>query len=358
MASPDPRILSGSRDARFLFVGEAPGKDEIAKGVPFVGASGQELTRMLNEAGWSRDAFRIANVINARPPDNKISEWMPDSKKEALAKGCVLFRNRWVMPQVIDGFNALVETIKEMPNLELIIGAGNTPLWALLNHDSITAWRGSQTYLGNDMMLRVGRKIPTIPVIHPAAILRDWAQRFPTLEDLRRAKRWSEEKYAEPPYRFITRPSFRDACTWILDRLSLLERDPTAFLPCAVDIETRSGHMACIGLADTPLDAICIPLMEVSGSYFSLDEEIHVLSLLRRLLTHPRFRLIGQNWLYDRQYFAKHLGLNLRPWRDTMVMQHVCWPGTPKGLDFICSLYNHFYCFWKHESKDLSLIHI
>ena len=341
------RSLSGSRDAKFLFVGEAPGKEEEKAGVPFVGSSGQELTRELEEAGWQRDQFRFANVINTRPADNKISEFMPETVKEAKAKGATQFRGRWVMPPVIEGFNSLVETIKEMPNLEMIIGAGNTPLWALLNQSGITNWRGSQTYTEIS-----GRKIPFMPVIHPAAILRNWADRMPTLEDFRRARSWATQGFVEPSYRFIVRPSFRDSCDWINSRLSYLDRDPSFELLCAVDIETRLGHIACVGLADSPLDAICIPFMEVGGSYFPVDEEIHVQTLLRKLLTHPRFRLVGQNWLYDRQYFAKHLGYNLRPFADTMVMQHVCFPGTPKGLAYICSLYNHFYCFWKEESKD------
>lgn len=57
--------------ARVLFVGEAPGAQEDAAGVPFVGKSGQLLDTLLAEAGLSRDAVAVANVLKCRPPGNR-----------------------------------------------------------------------------------------------------------------------------------------------------------------------------------------------------------------------------------------------------------------------------------------------
>ncbi len=57
--------------ARVLFVGEAPGAQEDAAGVPFVGKSGQLLDRLLSEAGLPRERVAVANVLKCRPPGNR-----------------------------------------------------------------------------------------------------------------------------------------------------------------------------------------------------------------------------------------------------------------------------------------------
>ena len=61
----------GNPDARVLFVGEAPGKNEDLQGIPFVGAAGQSLNRLLGIAGLERQDVFIANVLKCRPPGNR-----------------------------------------------------------------------------------------------------------------------------------------------------------------------------------------------------------------------------------------------------------------------------------------------
>ena len=71
-----PQVSSrGSFDARILIVGEAPGKKEVETGVPFVGASGQELVNMLVEAGIAESECIFTNVINIRPTKNLIAHF-------------------------------------------------------------------------------------------------------------------------------------------------------------------------------------------------------------------------------------------------------------------------------------------
>ena len=64
----------GPADARLMFVGEAPGADEDRQGVPFVGASGQLLNKMLKNLGLRREEVYIANIIKCRPPGNRDPE--------------------------------------------------------------------------------------------------------------------------------------------------------------------------------------------------------------------------------------------------------------------------------------------
>ena len=78
---------TGHTKARLMFVGEAPGEEEDQRGEPFVGKSGQLLTKIIEAIGLSREQVYIANVIKCRPPANRNPE--PD---EVAACEPFLFR--------------------------------------------------------------------------------------------------------------------------------------------------------------------------------------------------------------------------------------------------------------------------
>ncbi len=64
----------GDPEARLLFVGEGPGADEDAQGVPFVGKAGQLLNNMITAMGLQRSDVYIANIVKCRPPGNRVPE--------------------------------------------------------------------------------------------------------------------------------------------------------------------------------------------------------------------------------------------------------------------------------------------
>ncbi len=64
-------VYDGDLDAKVMFIGEAPGKDEDDQGLPFVGRAGQLLNKMLGAINFKREDVYITNVINWRPPDNR-----------------------------------------------------------------------------------------------------------------------------------------------------------------------------------------------------------------------------------------------------------------------------------------------
>ena len=64
----------GNPRAELMFIGEAPGADEDAKGEPFVGRAGQLLNNMIKAMGLSREEIYIANIIKCRPPGNRTPE--------------------------------------------------------------------------------------------------------------------------------------------------------------------------------------------------------------------------------------------------------------------------------------------
>jgi uracil-DNA glycosylase len=65
---------SGNPHAELMFVGEAPGADEDAQGLPFVGRAGQLLTRIIEAIGMSRNDVYICNILKCRPPGNRNPE--------------------------------------------------------------------------------------------------------------------------------------------------------------------------------------------------------------------------------------------------------------------------------------------
>jgi DNA polymerase len=63
---------NGSKDAKIMFIGEAPGRNEDLQGEPFVGAAGKKLRAMLEKNGIGQDITYITNVVKCRPPNNRV----------------------------------------------------------------------------------------------------------------------------------------------------------------------------------------------------------------------------------------------------------------------------------------------
>lgn len=96
----------GSPEARLLFVGEGPGADEDAQGIPFVGRAGQLLNNMINAMGLKREEVYIANVVKCRPPGNRTPE-----PEEANTCSPFLFKQiDAVRPEVIVALGATAAT--------------------------------------------------------------------------------------------------------------------------------------------------------------------------------------------------------------------------------------------------------
>jgi DNA polymerase len=96
----------GDPNARLMFVGEGPGADEDAQGLPFVGKAGQLLNNMIQAMGLRRDQVYIANVVKCRPPENRTPE-----PEEAHSCTPFLFRQIDVVrPQVLVALGATAAT--------------------------------------------------------------------------------------------------------------------------------------------------------------------------------------------------------------------------------------------------------
>jgi uracil-DNA glycosylase family 4 len=147
-----------------MIVGEAPGAEEDAQGLPFVGAAGQLLTTLLSAIGLDRrkDTF-ITNILKCRPPENRTPE-----SAEIAACLPLLYRQIDVMA----------------PRMLLLLG--RIAAHALLDKpDSIAKLRGP---------IHSFKGIPTLVTYHPAAILRNPEYQGPAEEDFRRAAKLLKEK--------------------------------------------------------------------------------------------------------------------------------------------------------------------
>ena len=336
----------GPIPARVMIVGEAPGAEEEARGSPFGVVSGTELNRMLQEAGLTRSESFVTNVCRSRPPQNDITTYIAQSKKE-ITNAHIAVRDKMVLPPIRDGMDLLAKEI-QMVQPKVIIALGNVALWALTGRWGITKWRGSA--LKCDL---IQTDAIVIPSYHPAAILRQWDWRAIGVNDLRRARRYRDGNGPTAPrYNFILRPSFNQACAtldWIKNSLDSGDLTRISF-----DIETRGGRIACAGLSWSYTDAICLPLMcvERREGFWLLEEELGIVWRLREILCHKRVEVVGQNIIYDSQYTWRHWGFVPRVTQDTMISQHSLFSDLPKSLAFIASMYCDYYVYWKDEGKD------
>ena len=148
----------GSATARLMFVGEGPGADEDAQGLPFVGKAGQLLNNMIAAMGLKREEVYIANVVKCRPPGNRTPE-----PEEANTCTPFLFQQiDAVRPQVLVALGATAATY--------LLGQ-RQPLAGLRGR--VHAYRGMQL----------------IVTYHPAFLLRDPRQKKEAWADLQIAMR-------------------------------------------------------------------------------------------------------------------------------------------------------------------------
>jgi uracil-DNA glycosylase len=146
-------FADGDPNARLMFVGEGPGADEDAQGLPFVGRAGQLLNNMINAMGLKREQVYIANVVKCRPPQNRTPE--PDE-----ANTCMQFL--WQQIDVV--------------RPEVLVALGATAATYLLGRKtSLASLRGR---------IHDVRGSKLIVTYHPAYLLRDPTQKKEAWKDL------------------------------------------------------------------------------------------------------------------------------------------------------------------------------
>ncbi len=153
---------SGNPKATLVFIGEAPGQEEDAQGLPFVGRAGQLLTKIIEAMGLKREDVYIANNLKCRPPNNRAP-----------------------LPTEILACEENVKRQIELIGPKVICTLGKFASQTLLRTQTpISALRGKfQDYHG----------IKVMPTFHPAYLLRNPADKRLVWEDMKKVKKVLQE---------------------------------------------------------------------------------------------------------------------------------------------------------------------
>jgi DNA polymerase len=145
-------IGKGNLNADIMFIGEAPGRNEDEQGLPFVGAAGKNLDKLLEIVGLSLEDIYVANILKCRPPENR------DPSPEEIKA-----HTPW-----------LIEQIKQIkPKVICSLGNYSTKFFfADGDTDKMSSMPGITQIHGKVKLIEFhGLKIKLIPLFHPAAII-------------------------------------------------------------------------------------------------------------------------------------------------------------------------------------------
>lgn len=184
----------GSRHPHLVLIGEAPGREEIKQGRPFVGSSGKELTKMVELAGLTRDELYITSVVRSRPYNIK---HVKNARGEVVEK----HPNRTPTKREVKAFGHLFDWEISQLDATVLVPLGNTSLQRLI---------GGQAKIGDlhaqvlhqqilhlnaqDQYELAGPTYWIIPMYHPAAYL--YARRLEDTvkHDWRQLGQWLQEQ--------------------------------------------------------------------------------------------------------------------------------------------------------------------
>ena len=323
----------GHLNAKIAFVGEAPGRQEAADPSKraFIGAAGDLLEKMVQNANIPLSDVYYTNVIKEYPEGRDIHKWIAaNTEKYSIY------------------LKILANELESLKDVNVISPVGGVALKAICSRNSIEAWRGS--IIPATLNRITGRKC--IPTIHTAAILRNWLYKPATVLDMQRiAEERSFPEIVIPQRKSITRPNYEQV-------LDYIHKCKTSTEKISLDLETlpRPQRIVSLQLAISPYEAICIPFQYKNGQdYWPDDQELTIWLALIDLLENCGKRIIGQNILTFDLFMLAAQGFRLdrlleNVWLDTMEAFQCLEPELPRGLDFLTSIYTK-EPYYKSEGK-------
>jgi len=356
-----------------MLIGEAMGENEKKIGKGFVGATGAELLRMLNDAGVieltsadrtylsryyrTRDPWTLAavwdlhpevvrtNVFQQHPPGNDLT-YFCGPRSEAIPGYPILQKSKYVRKEFQHELDRLGDEILALdPNL--IICLGNSALWALAGRTGITKLRGTTCVSSHTVS---GYKL--LCSFHPSAITRQWELRPICVANLSKAVREKEfPDVRRPPVTIWTEPTLGEIRIFI-------RRFIRGCRILSVDIETSGNQITCIGFAPRSDLALVVPIHDERakrGSYWATaGDERRCWELIRAVLEDPSVPKLFQNGLYDIAFLWRAYGIGVKgAAHDTMLLSHALQPESLKGLAFLGSIFTD-HGPWKAERKGLN----
>lgn len=321
------------RYGQLFILGEAWGEHEARARAPFVGPSGYELTRILDEAGINRRDCYLSNVFNLQPKENRIEDLCGTPGIPGYGP---ISKGKTIKAEYAPQLDRLLRELRSVqPNL--VLGVGNTAAWFLLNTTGISKIRGaiqtSSLPIRND-----GLAQKVLLTYHPAAVLRQWELRPTVVSDCIKAKRESAFPEVRRPKREV----------WIAETLEDIALFYHTYLKTAkeiaFDIETSGGEITCIGFAASKELALVIPFFDPrkdGWSYWDFGKERVAWEWVRSILQLPAEKT-AHNGVYDIHFLWRKIGLTPANYTtDTMLMHHALQPESLKGLGYLGSVYTN-----------------
>jgi DNA polymerase len=145
-------VGKGNLNADILFVGEAPGRNEDEQGLPFVGAAGKNLDKLLEKVGLSLDHVYVVNILKCRPPENRNP--LPEE---------IMAHTPWLLKQIKDINPKVVCSLGNYAT-KFFLSLGDVQ--KMKDQPGITKVHGKIQDIEIDEL-----KIKLIPLFHPAAII-------------------------------------------------------------------------------------------------------------------------------------------------------------------------------------------
>lgn len=326
-------MMAGERDSEIIIIGEYPGAQEVATGVPFSGGSGKVLWNTLRQQNILRPHCYVTNVI----------------KRQVTARDTVHTHELSLWQE------ALMYELSLLTNPKMIICLGNIAMNTLLGFEGITQYRGSVYSYNN---------IPVVVVNNPALVLRKPETEIIFAMDIKKAARVYKGDYKEHKITSIINPTYEMA----MDYMEAIRREHKKF---TVDIETPAHETACIGLGISPYEAMSINFRDEKANRFTVEEEYNLLQSFVKTCDQEDTFVIAQNGNFDSYFmgFKDHAMFKLN--FDTLLAHHTLYPRLPHNLGFLTSQYtDHPYYkdekdvykeggnindFWKYNCTDCAI---
>lgn len=323
----------GNVNATIAIVAEAPGEREVTMGMPLVGGSGQVLWTALRKYDIKRTDVYMTNVIKRRL---------------AFDTGRMT-----IGADEMQHWQALLKwELTRLPNLRHVLILGGPALKALTGEDGITQWRGSvlpitlrQVETSEFAMPVVTTKQVTgVITYNPAMVVREPKTEPVFRMDLHKLHRVVQGTFKEHKITAHINPTPAQAIEWI-------DTMQHGGLPVAFDIEVMSGETACVGLANSAYEGMCINFRDERTNRWSAEDERKVRWRLQRFMRHDKTQLVAQNGMFDVTWLWYKDRIQCKPlWFDTMLAHHTLYSQLPHNLGFLTAQYTD-HPYYKDDGK-------
>lgn len=310
-------------------IGEALGQNEDADGLPFRPAAqaGSLLERAFKRLGYSREQFRINNIVRCRPPHDHLAD-------------------AWYEAEVIRHCRPYLDDELTKFKPRCILALGGTAARELTG---LTGAKQGVSFIRGyavPSILPSALGVPVVSTFHPSFIRQGHAEMFGVLcHDINRAVQIARDGWnlATPSRDYCLSPSIED----VLSLRNWLRDNPKAIL--AYDIETDTSadvnEEEADVLARGLIRSIQFSVAPDSGMYVPWQDEYK--EAAADILNLPNVKIAFNNWHFDDPILKSHgVKINGRA-HDLMWAWHAMQPDLPRNLQFVASFYG-FPAPWKH----------